>query len=104
MYADTKVRSQWADEDHAWLAEAVGIPGTRTDADTEAETRYAQHELTAEVAEIMREAASLTLDEFDRWMDLDERQIAVLAVASPNPDEHRSLTEWSRLPRASTAT
>jgi predicted RNase H-like HicB family nuclease len=98
------VRSHWSDEDNAWLVEAVGIPGTRTHADTETEARDAAQELAAEVAEIMREAASLTLDEFARWMDLDERQIAALAVASPNPDELRSLPEWSRLSRASTAT
>jgi predicted RNase H-like HicB family nuclease len=100
---ELNIRSYWSDEDDAWLAEAVGIPGTRTHADTETEARDAARELAAEWAEIMRETASMSLDAFARWMRLDERQVAVLAAASPDPDARRSLPEWNRLLKAVTA-
>jgi predicted RNase H-like HicB family nuclease len=101
-HSDVLIRSYWSNEDDAWLAEAVGVPGTRTHADTEAEARDAARELAAEWSEIEREIASLTLDDFARWMDLDERQVAILAAASPNPNARRSLAEWNALLRTAT--
>ena len=94
------VRSYWSEEDDAWLAEAVGIPGTRTHADTEALAREAAVELAAEVAEIQREAASLTLDEFARRMNLDQQQTDQLTAATPDPETNRSLADWNKLLRS----
>ena len=94
---DVLVRSRWSDEDNAWLAEAVGIPGTRTHADTEARAREAAQELATEWTELKREAASLSLDEFARWMDLDIHQTQALRTADPDGNSRRSLQEWNRL-------
>jgi predicted RNase H-like HicB family nuclease len=57
----TNIRSYWSDEDDTWLAETVGIPGTRTHADTEAEARDAAQELATTWAEIEREQPACRL-------------------------------------------
>jgi hypothetical protein len=39
----------------------------------------------------------MSLEDFARWMNLDERQVDLLAAASPGPVRRRSLAKWNAL-------